>query len=114
INLFLYTKSVILITQLLRYIEKNIMNCCFFFFQAEDGIRDFHVTGVQTCALPICKDGKDGERGPKGDRGPQGEQGPPGKDAPSTVYLYDVGSLGEDYICIREGDSYHCTSMNAG
>src|SRR5690606_24563040 len=24
-----------------------------FFFQAEDGIRDFHVTGVQTCALPI-------------------------------------------------------------
>src|SRR5690606_40173055 len=27
--------------------------CFFFFFQAEDGIRDFHVTGVQTCALPI-------------------------------------------------------------
>src|SRR5690606_40720876 len=26
---------------------------CLFFFQAEDGIRDFHVTGVQTCALPI-------------------------------------------------------------
>ena len=30
--------------------------CClffFFFFQAEDGIRDYDVTGVQTCALPI-------------------------------------------------------------
>src|SRR5205807_6747407 len=32
--------------------------CCssvivFFFFQAEDGIRDYKVTGVQTCALPI-------------------------------------------------------------
>src|SRR3712207_9013736 len=26
---------------------------CFFFFQAEDGIRDIGVTGVQTCALPI-------------------------------------------------------------
>src|SRR5205809_2968669 len=26
---------------------------CFFFFQAEDGIRDVAVTGVQTCALPI-------------------------------------------------------------
>src|SRR5438105_11264351 len=26
----------------------------FFFFQAEDGIRDPLVTGVQTCALPIC------------------------------------------------------------
>src|SRR2546426_6732297 len=25
-----------------------------FFFQAEDGIRDYKVTGVQTCALPIC------------------------------------------------------------
>src|SRR5687767_15336482 len=27
-----------------------------FFFQAEDGIRDKLVTGVQTCALPICRD----------------------------------------------------------
>src|SRR2546430_8824099 len=27
----------------------------FFFFQAEDGIRDLTVTGVQTCALPICQ-----------------------------------------------------------
>src|ERR1035437_10534856 len=26
----------------------------FFFFRAEDGIRDTGVTGVQTCALPIC------------------------------------------------------------
>src|SRR2546429_7128040 len=26
----------------------------YFFFQAEDGIRDVAVTGVQTCALPIC------------------------------------------------------------
>src|SRR5207253_7924041 len=26
-----------------------------FFFQAEGGIRDGHVTGVQTCALPICR-----------------------------------------------------------
>src|SRR5690554_4678935 len=29
---------------------------CFFFFQAEDGIRDADVTGVQTCALPISAD----------------------------------------------------------
>src|SRR6266542_5196668 len=29
------------------------MFCCIFFFQAEDGIRDATVTGVQTCALPI-------------------------------------------------------------
>src|SRR3989454_6400748 len=29
------------------------MGLRFFFFQAEDGIRDYKVTGVQTCALPI-------------------------------------------------------------
>src|SRR6266568_8631576 len=29
--------------------------CFFFFFQAEDGIRDGTVTGVQTCALPISE-----------------------------------------------------------
>src|SRR5690625_4491351 len=32
----------------------------FFFFQAEDGIRDGHVTGVQTCALPILVERIDG------------------------------------------------------
>src|SRR5438046_10737430 len=30
-----------------------VVGFCFFFFQAEDGIRDWSVTGVQTCALPI-------------------------------------------------------------
>src|SRR2546426_1890219 len=32
------------------------MSWLFFFFQAEDGIRDYKVTGVQTCALPISLD----------------------------------------------------------
>ena len=32
-----------------------VCGCFFFFFQAEDGIRDHCVTGVQTCALPICR-----------------------------------------------------------
>src|SRR5690606_40381254 len=31
----------------------HVLASHFFVFQAEDGIRDFHVTGVQTCALPI-------------------------------------------------------------
>src|SRR5258706_1627132 len=31
----------------------TVYSCVFFFFQAEDGIRDWSVTGVQTCALPI-------------------------------------------------------------
>src|SRR5260370_27571998 len=34
----------------------DILYICFFFFQAEDGIRDSSVTGVQTCALPIWID----------------------------------------------------------
>src|SRR6266850_7414929 len=36
--------------------------CCFFFFQAEDGIRDYKVTGVQTCALPISGGEQGGAR----------------------------------------------------
>src|SRR6266576_3442009 len=33
--------------------ENGALICRIFFFQAEDGIRDLYVTGVQTCALPI-------------------------------------------------------------
>src|SRR5215216_6569839 len=36
------------------YDAKHLV-CVFFFFQAEDGIRDDLVTGVQTCALPISR-----------------------------------------------------------
>src|SRR5690349_22461565 len=35
------------------FIKALLMFVFFFFFQAEDGIRDLYVTGVQTCALPI-------------------------------------------------------------
>src|SRR6266700_6309518 len=35
--------------------NENVLMIFIFFFQAEDGIRDFHVTGVQTCALPISQ-----------------------------------------------------------
>src|SRR5256885_6329276 len=39
---------------LLCFYSVDIIDCCFFFFfQAEDGIRYYKVTGVQTCALPI-------------------------------------------------------------
>src|SRR5256885_13217502 len=51
--------------------ETHALNCLaecvrkllrLFFFQAEDGIRDYKVTGVQTCALPICG-GRHADRG---------------------------------------------------
>src|SRR5205807_7810117 len=39
-----------------RYKIKKFLIHIIFFFQVEDGIRDYKVTGVQTCALPICVD----------------------------------------------------------
>src|SRR5258706_8584011 len=44
--------------------------CCFFFFffQAEDGIRDWSVTGVQTCALPISQEREHSRRLERGTR----------------------------------------------
>src|SRR5256885_3209550 len=38
----------------LRWQLSPLIRFLLFFFQAEDGIRDYKVTGVQTCALPIC------------------------------------------------------------
>ena len=35
------------------WMKEQTVKLIYFFFQAEDGIRDYKVTGVQTCALPI-------------------------------------------------------------
>ena len=63
-------------------VEELLMGWEFFFFQAEDGIRDSPVTGVQTCALPICsgedRRGLRTRSGPgKGQRGHVGVLWPP-------------------------------------
>src|SRR2546422_7776097 len=50
IRQFLYVCQV---PDCIRYLDVSVFYCFFFFFQAEDGIRDVAVTGVQTCALPI-------------------------------------------------------------
>src|SRR3712207_7339568 len=61
----------------------------FFFFQAEDGIRDIGVTGVQTCALPIFS--RPGFRPLRPDRaaprqGPTGpNHAPPGRPGSGTT-----------------------------
>src|SRR5204863_6473476 len=47
-----------------RNVTADLKNCFFFFFQAEDGIRDLYVTGVQTCALPIFSSDLPRVRGP--------------------------------------------------
>src|SRR2546422_1558053 len=55
----------------------------FFFFQAEDGIRDVAVTGVQTCALPICTAGS----------------------APNQIVVADVNSDGLEDITVANAAS---------
>src|SRR5256885_1211996 len=52
----IYILIVIVTSQFIAICIFYFMKCTmyiFFFFQAEDGIRDYKVTGVQTCALPI-------------------------------------------------------------
>src|SRR5215208_801173 len=73
----------------------------FFFFQAEDGIRDGHVTGVQTCALPISREGlrrrtaaripspKAASRAPS----PRARPGAMGPEAPPCAH--QIRSMGE-------------------
>src|SRR5262249_58873303 len=72
----------------------------FFFFQAEDGIRDWSVTGVQTCALPIfhssgecCEPSPvewraDRTRGARKSAGPRSEERRVGKECRSRWSAY--------------------------
>src|SRR5688500_14721281 len=48
---------MLLLQRLCQLLEPLRFYLIFFFFQAEDGIRDYKVTGVQTCALPISRSG---------------------------------------------------------
>src|SRR5437879_10766988 len=57
----------------------------FFFFQAEDGIRDTSVTGVQTCALPISSGGDRTTRAV--------ELRPSGRGKPASSLRQDFGAL---------------------
>src|SRR2546429_8056211 len=61
----------------------------FFFFQAEDGIRDVAVTGVQTCALPICCGA-----GPIWDAREAARAGKVRCDAPAARECENRGSIG--------------------
>src|SRR5256886_9085479 len=57
------------------FCERSTGVCFFFFFQAEDGIRDLTVTGVQTCALPICSRGGRRNGGQESGEGREREKG---------------------------------------
>src|SRR5437016_781721 len=56
LNALLRIFAMSIITPKRKVLRMSVQDC-FFFFQAEDGIRDWSVTGVQTCALPIYSGG---------------------------------------------------------
>src|SRR6266568_7923536 len=68
----------------------------FFFFQAEDGIRDGTVTGVQTCALPISRDPRDLVRG---------SRAPGARD--ERLHDPHAGTRGARYVLARAGGAVH-------
>src|SRR5256885_12048214 len=74
-----------------------------FFFQAEDGIRDYKVTGVQTCALPISFAVRVTPLAPQVARVEV-----PGADAPIVIGLLPF--LSEAKVA-REGDGAHLASI---
>src|SRR3989454_7275667 len=66
----------------IRMMIKYDVRCIFFFFfQAEDGIRDYKVTGVQTCALPIypARDPRPAAARPRADSGAPSSAGNPAR-----------------------------------
>src|SRR5690625_7891900 len=73
----------------------------FFFFHAEDGIRDGHVTGVQTCALPICRGVLRRERGAPPGRGPPS----PGRRRRCRRRRSEERRVGKE--CGSRGAAYH-------
>src|SRR3712207_8732100 len=66
------------------YPKRDEVALAFFFFQAEDGIRDIGVTGVQTCALPISVQWCERIR----TRAPAQSNGQPG---PEQITLITIG-----------------------
>src|SRR6266567_4806293 len=92
----------------------------FFFFQAEDGIRDLTVTGVQTCALPIlpargaqraeAQEGRDASAAGTGGepRHPEGTGRPPPAGAgPHRVRRRDRESVRVGKECRSRWSPYH-------
>src|SRR5260221_9803386 len=68
----------------------------FFFFQAEDGIRDHCVTEVQTCALPICNDVRGTITIP-----PAGAS-PPGAGATLAILTYNSPFAGVPIVFVQQ------------
>src|SRR2546426_7788191 len=78
----------------------------FFFFQAEDGIRDYKVTGVQTCALPISLRRRAGLLDELRGRGAAAGRDDPALEALFLRLLHDERDLLEDRKSTRLNSSH--------
>src|SRR5690625_7885453 len=78
----------------------SLFICFLFFFQAEDGIRDGHVTGVQTCTLPIWELDLAGviavNTTIRHDHGAGGLSGPPVRDRGLAVVRSEERRVGKE------------------
>src|SRR5258707_10315780 len=83
------------------YLDMYYVVIFFFFFQAEDGIRDIGVTGVQTCALPIsCEKMRSAPKGRLVKRTPVA----PASALPSAAVMGMIGASRMDLAGIGEED----------
>src|SRR5256885_10021100 len=80
------------------------MTLLIFFFQAEDGIRDYKVTGVQTCALPIFVQGR---RVAGADSFAVGNIAPHGRGGPDREGFPDLGDSEPLRVARRLGAGLH-------
>src|SRR5258708_31170559 len=87
----------------------------FFFFQAEDGIRDDLVTGVQTCALPIFESRSADELPGAASRSPPDQFSRPASallhvpqhDAAAEEHAREIAAIGDRLDILAEGDQRH-------
>src|SRR2546430_13700462 len=89
-------------------------NLTIFFFQAEDGIRDLTVTGVQTCALPIyVLEGPRGRSEGREDRGETQDEQQDGDEGRSEEHTSELQSQ-SNLVCrllLEKKNKTHCFSL---
>src|SRR2546430_6401479 len=82
----------------------------FFFFQAEDGIRDLTVTGVQTCALPISVIGQRDRDRPCWGRGCDDRDAPVPRDRKSTRLNSSHSQISYAVFCLKKKKTTHSSA----
>src|SRR2546421_2572734 len=100
--MFFLLSMIVVVISAIIFLSGVLVMVFFFFFQAEDGIRDLIVTGVQTCALPIC--GTAAAPWPAGGR----------KAAGWSLCSVRVATVGARIQSARRSSLSHCGRRNSG